>query len=292
MACKKFAKNVQGLDKGFLDVCQARIYVQRIFYLSTGDFPCPTKNLIDENVFSGSLLAMVPNVLFTRVSSNAKTGPIPVSMSVKSTCPDVCPLKQKGCYASGGPINLHWLRLSNGVNKGISWEAFCDEISRLPMGQLWRHNQAGDLPGENNTIDSVAMGQLVKANRNRKGFTYTHKPILKGQCDSETLKANRKAIKAANKAGFTVNLSANTLTHADELADSNVGPVVTLLPATQTENTVTPKGRKVVVCPATQREFVSCQTCKLCSVANRSCIVGFPAHGVSVKAANVIASQS
>ncbi len=235
---------------------------------------------------------MVQNVLFTRVSSNAKTGPIPVSMSVKDTCPDVCPLKQKGCYAKGGPINLHWQRLSLGLNaNALSWEAFCEQVTTIPRGQLWRHNQAGDLPGVGNAIDATLMSALVKANTHRRGFTYTHKPVLKGQCDNATLATNRKAIADANAKGFTVNLSANNLTHADELADTELGPVVTLLPATQTENTVTPKGRKVVVCPATQREFVSCATCKLCSVGNRSCIVGFPAHGVSTKAADVVAKS-
>ena len=56
------------------------------------------------------------------------------------------------------------------------------------------------------------------------------------------------------------------------------GPVVVVLPSNQTENTVTPKGRKVVVCPATQRDNVSCATCQLCQ-RQRSTIVGFPAHG-------------
>jgi len=54
--------------------------------------------------------------------------------------------------------------------------------------------------------------------------------------------------------------------------------VVVVLPSTQNQNTVTPKGRRVVVCPATQREDVSCATCQLCQ-RQRDVIVGFPAHG-------------
>lgn len=230
-------------------------------------------------------------ILFTRVSGNSKTGPIPVSMSRKDTCPDTCPLKHGGCYASGGPINLHWLRLTAG-KVGIAWQAFLVEISRLPMGQLWRHNQAGDLQGENNAIDGQRLEELTKANKGRKGFTYTHKPTLKGQAPQKTIASNRNAIAKANKGGFTVNLSADTLAEADELHALGIAPVVTLLPATQTENTVTPQGRKVIVCPATQREFVTCQTCKLCQRADRSVIVGFPAHGVSTKKADAIAKMS
>jgi len=33
------------------------------------------------------------NYLFTIRSKNPKTGPIPVTMSDRSTCPDCCPLK-------------------------------------------------------------------------------------------------------------------------------------------------------------------------------------------------------
>lgn len=228
-------------------------------------------------------------VLFTRVSANKKTGPIPVSMTTKESCPDSCPLKAGGCYASGGPVNLHWLRVTKGV-VGVSWGEFVKLVQRLPLGTLWRHNQAGDLPGMNEELDAKALGELVKASKGKRGFTYTHKPVLDGQGMVNAMQANREAIAHANANGFTVNLSANSLTHADELASLGIAPVVTLLPSTQTRNTVTPNGRKVVICPATQREQVNCLTCKLCANASRSVIVGFPAHGVSTKKADAVAN--
>lgn len=232
---------------------------------------------------------MTSRVLFTHVSMNQKTGPIPVSMSVKATCPDVCPLKHGGCYAKGGPINLHWTRLSEGKNEGITWAEFMQRIRALPRGQLWRHNQAGDLPGMNNSVDANQLAQLVAANHDRKGFTYTHKPTLKGQAHASTVKANANAISHANKGGFTVNLSADTKAEADELYSQAIGPVVVLLGANENANTETPMGRKIVVCPATQRDDVSCSTCGLCQRVDRTCIVGFPAHGVSTKKADAIA---
>jgi hypothetical protein len=51
-----------------------------------------------------------------------------------------------------------------------------------------------------------------------------------------------------------------------------------VLPSNATDNTRTPAGRRVVVCPATQRDDVSCDTCQLCA-RQRDAIVGFPAHG-------------
>lgn len=222
-------------------------------------------------------------VHLTLVSRNVKTGPIPVSTTTAETCPDNCPFKAKGCYAKGGPLAIHWRKVTEG-KAGMEWDSFCESIAKLPKGQLWRMNQAGDLPGENDTLDTIALGQLVQANRGKRGFTYTHKPL-----DTHN---ERLAIKRANEQGFTINLSANNPTHADSLYDLGIGPVVTVLPESQVENSVTPAGRKIVVCPATIRDNVSCATCGLCQKVNRDCIVGFPAHGNGRKAASAIASDT
>jgi hypothetical protein len=171
------------------------------------------------------------------------------------------------CYAASGPLALHWSAVSAGT-RGTSWGQFTQAIAALPDNQLWRHNQAGDLPQVNGTVDAVKLGQLVAANQGKRGFTYSH------HRDAASL----AWIRHANAWGFTVNLSANDLRDADALADTGAGPVVVVLPSTQTENTTTPAGRKVVVCPATQRDDVSCATCQLCQ-RQRGTIVGFPAHG-------------
>ena len=207
-------------------------------------------------------------------SANVKTGPIPVSTTAKESCPADCAMRA-GCYAASGPLALHWAAVSAGT-RGTSWGEFTQAIAALPEGQLWRHNQAGDLPQTGGTIDAVKLGQLVHANIGRRGFTYTH------HRDTQSL----AWVKHANAWGFTVNLSANDLQDADVLADTGAGPVVVVLPSTQTENTTTPAGRKVVVCPATQRDDVSCATCQLCQ-RQRSTIVGFPAHGTKKRVIDI-----
>jgi hypothetical protein len=159
--------------------------------------------------------------------------------------------------------------------------------SRLPAGTLWRHNQAGDLPGKGDRIDRRALHALVKANRGRRGFTYTHKPI-----DGRHSTANTVAIAAANEAGFTINLSADNLAEADTLADAGIGPVVVVLPAEVhgNINVKTPAGRRVTVCPATYRDDVACIDCQLCQRQQRKTIVGFPAHGTAKRKASPIAA--
>jgi hypothetical protein len=106
--------------------------------------------------------------------------------------------------------------------------------------------------------------------------------------------ANKHAVREANRAGFTINLSADNLSEADQLANLEAGPVVVVLPESVQGNVKdikTPKGRSVVVCPATYRDDVSCASCQLCQRQERSVIVGFPAHGASKRKASLIASR-
>lgn len=223
---------------------------------------------------------MIYQIAFTRVSRNAKTGPIPVTTTSAETCPDACPLKKNGCYADNGPLGLFWRKVTE-RKAGMAWQAALDEISKLPKGTLWRHNQSGDLPGDGDAINFTALDQLVGANKGKRGFTYTHKP-MHGM-------AEQLAIQAANKAGFTVNLSANNLAHADQLAALQIAPVVVILPADQKTATKTPNGRAVAICPATISDDIDCARCGLCAVANRKAIIGFPAHGTSKRKAEQIA---
>jgi len=246
-------------------------------------------------------------VHLTRISSNSKTGPIPVSTTEATTCPDSCPLKYKRdamhqiirdakgkpkqgpCYAKNGPTEVHWRAVTQ-KQRGGTWSQFCELIKSLPRGQIWRHNQAGDLPGANEHVDAIALGQLVLANKGRKGYTYTHK---------YNTSDNLHAIKFANDNGFTINLSANSLEHADQLSALNVAPVAVLLPSTVdgnvTKTLTTPQGRKVIVCPSSYRDNTTCLTCGLCAVAKvGNCyraIIGLPAHGTQHKLVTQIATS-
>lgn len=221
------------------------------------------------------------HIAFTRISRNAKTGPIPVTTTSEETCPDSCPLKSHGCYAESGPIALFWRKVTE-RKAGMAWQQAMAEIRKLPKGTLWRHNQAGDLPGAGDTIDKGAMMELIAANRGRRGFTYTHKPALPGS-------ENAYLVAKANLAGFAVNLSADNLAEADQLANLDIAPVVCVLPSDQVTAIKTPAGRHVAICPATISDNVNCASCGLCAMIDRKAIIGFPAHGTSKRKATQIA---
>ncbi len=224
---------------------------------------------------------MTYQVHLTPKSKNVKTGKIPVSTTSADTCPDDCPFKGNGCYAYGYPLKGHWDKVTD-RQRGVTWPIFVGMIRDLLPDTLWRHNQAGDLPGQNNKLDATACFQLADANTGKRGFTYCHYDVLYSS-------HNRNVIEQMNKMGFVVNLSGNSLDHADKLADLDIAPVTTVLPSDQMTNTVTPAGRKVVVCPAVIRDDVSCETCQLCA-RQRDFIVGFPAHGTSKKKADAVAN--
>ena len=204
---------------------------------------------------------------FVLQSKNRKTGPIPVTMTDMRSCPSTCPHRDRGCYAGYGKNAHHWREVGR---RGVSWEELCEHVAALPPGTLWRHNEAGDLPGVGQRVDVSALRRLVTANRGRRGFTFTHKPL---RTRSEVL-----AVRRANARGFTVNLSADSLAAADALTARRIGPVAVILPAAAPVKLRTPGGLPVITCLAETRGL-TCASCGLCAVATRKSIVGFRAHG-------------
>jgi hypothetical protein len=232
---------------------------------------------------------------FVLASSNKKTGPIPVTMTEQKSCPNACPFKSdKTCYPYFSPLGFQWEALNNNgfydLNSKhkcvfpISWDELCNDISKLPKGQLWRHNAAGDLPGINDVIDLEKLQQLINANNKSRarGFTYTHKPV--GYSGQKLV--NATAIYAANKSGFRINLSANSLCEVDYLSEMNIAPVVVVIPSDSGNKLKTPKGRLVIACPAENKDNnIQCSRCGLCA-KDRKVVVAFHAHGTKVKAVN------
>ena len=217
---------------------------------------------------------------FVKKSANRKTGAIPVTYSERKTCPDTCPHKDADCYAEDYYTRMAWDKVPQ---RGGDINALCDSVSALPDGQLWRHNVAGDLPGDNRKIDTKALTAIIRANKGKRGFTFTHKPMSSAK--------NRALVQTANNGGFTVNLSADDVGHADKLASLDIAPVVAIVPIDTADKFTTPNGRAGIVCPAQSRDDVTCLDCKLCSVASRRVIIGFRAHGTKAKQTDALARK-
>ena len=77
---------------------------------------------------------------------------------------------------------------------------------------------------------------------------------------------------------ITTSPRSTSIDEADELADLAIAPVTIVLPAHQTTNSTTPKGRTVVICPAIANANMTCARCGICAT-QRKAIIAFPAHG-------------
>jgi hypothetical protein len=90
---------------------------------------------------------------------------------------------------------------------------------------------------------------------------------------------NVRAIQQANQNGFTVNLSADSISEADQLTALDIGPVVVVVSEDRKHSFRTPAGNKVVICPNVKNPKLTCEKCGFCQKADRRNIIAFPVHG-------------
>lgn len=204
---------------------------------------------------------------------NAKTGPLATTTSPKSTCPKTCPwMGNGGCYAAFGPIRFHWEKVSAG-ERGTDFETHLLELKALPRQQFVRLNQAGDLPGNGFKLNKEMTRQILEAASWRRiAWVHTH------YNDYES----RRWFCTLGTGYATVNISCDSPAHADRLWGKGL-PLTCIVPE-NVKVQKTPKGRRIVLCPAQSIPGVTCFNCgnghPLCWRKDRSYIIGFYPHGV------------
>lgn len=210
-------------------------------------------------------------------SKNKKLGPIATTTASRDHCPSTCPLKKAGCYASSGPMAIHWAKVTDG-KRGTDARQHAKDLAAIPSGVMVRLHQAGDFA---TTAHVTAFAAALKG-RAAAAWTYTH----------HRTKAFIDAFRMSNDVGLTVNLSANSLSEADTLMGSG-SPVVAIVSRDAEATGVTPGGARYVVCPEQQGKVSSCADCgagrPLCARADRPYVIAFRAHGTQVRAAERIA---
>ena len=147
--------------------------------------------------------------------------------------------------------------------------------AKLAPGSLLRHNQAGDLPHENGVINWPIVGYLktIFQAAQLRAFTYTH--------HAQT-EYNLMVVSDCNAAGFTVNLSCDSVVQAARRHLEGF-PSVCVVPADDARRSWEVAGVKFQTCPAQLKDGVTCATCQLCTKADRSCVVAFRAHGSAAR---------
>jgi hypothetical protein len=212
----------------------------------------------------------------TAKSGNTKTGPMAVSTSAKSTCSPTCPFLNNGCYATSGPLNLHWLKVSSG-ERGTNFPSFLSKLRELPEGSAFRHNQAGDLPHNNGRISETFIRKMTVSVKHLRAYTYTHHSLEVGE--------NLSLIRKANRNGFTINVSCESEAQVDDAIAHNL-PAVMVAKSTESRTTWhTEGGNVVIVCPAQRSDTVTCSDCMLCHKRGKKVAIAFLAHGTSKRKA-------
>ena len=231
-------------------------------------------------------------------------------VSIRSTCPDTCPMKDAGCYAQQG-FTAHALRLLDAQaaelrpRDVIAAEALAirrlfvakttgrhspENTGRVPQdgyrgrGRDLRLHMAGDVPRD--SID-LAVNQLAQAAhdwRARGGgdvWTYTHQwaHVARAWWGPIKVLASCETPRQVREARARQYAAALLVTHFPNgpraFRVANVPGVV-------------------VPCPAQTKESVTCATCRLCmaDLVKLNVTIGFAPHGsraakVMAKAHNV-----
>lgn len=114
-------------------------------------------------------------------SENSKTGPIAVVTSSETTCWIDCPMKD-ACYGRYGRLGMHFARVTAGQSKNrYNFRALCSKLNKLPVGNLLRYADAGDLPGYrayDQYINKYSLVVLSEAVDHLHAWCFSHKPIL------------------------------------------------------------------------------------------------------------------
>ena len=213
---------------------------------------------------------------FVKKSGNKKTGFMPVTYNSRLSCPDSCIFKKDnsgGCYAETGYYTrLNWDKVTRG-ERGGTFKELLNNIKALKPDTIWRACVAGDIPSNTKgEISRTYIKGITEANQGLKGYTYTHNRLDIGE--------NISLLKTANKQGFTVNISTESETAADNAVLNSLPAVIVVKSTEKRRSWFTENKNKILVCPAQdETKNVNCIDCQLCQHRPKNLIIAFLAHG-------------
>lgn len=202
---------------------------------------------------------------------NRKTGPIPTTDRPMSTCPRSCPFLPSG--AIGGCYGTGRLFASAAKYSG-TWTVkdAIDHVNNYAVrsARYLRDRVVGDVVGDDGQVDRdyIAAISAVGRGTDLTVFGYTHMWKQFTPDDVAFIQGE----------GYVMN--ASTETEDDVLRALELGlPVVIVNDELEDGDLLV--GRRIVTCPAEEREDVKCASCGLCAKPDRQVIVRFHPHGTA-----------
>jgi hypothetical protein len=215
---------------------------------------------------------MANGALYVSSSQNHKIGAADATyLAIRPTCPSSCALRERGCYAQDGKVELTVRRLETEaaggkVDPDVAEVEAIDAATPHPNRPLRLH-----VSGDVTTIDRArALGAAIARWLRRGGpvaWTYTH------------------AWKAIPRKAFS---PISVLASVDRVEDlplarkRGYAPAI-VVPEHWGKRAFEKNGIKWIPCPAQTLETVTCTSCKLCFDADalfaRKVGIAFEAHG-------------
>lgn len=214
---------------------------------------------------------MFEHMHIVAVSSNSKTGPIPVTYrDMDATCPRDCPFFANGCYGDG-----RIKALARKFSSTVTLDHANSVLSRrLKSARYLRDRVVGDLVDASGKFDMGYVLAIAKlsAKHGLKVFGYTH----------AWRKLTKAQVKRISASGYVMNASCETVADVRQAISLGMPAVITngkILEGAMIDD------MRVITCPAQSRDNVTCATCGLCAKTDRKVIVRFMPHGPSRKRA-------
>lgn len=205
-------------------------------------------------------------------SADRKTGKVSATYAPFASCPTTCPLQANGCYAGNGKVAIVMRRLGeeaaarNATPREIA-EAEAAAIRGLTGKRALRLHVGGDCADEETASIVATAAEEYSAKHGAKVWGYTH--AWAGVARTAWRNVSMLA-------------SVHTVTAAKLALKRGYTPAIVIKEHASKAYTV--DGLKVIPCPATIRDDITCEKCKLCWTS-RNAAVGFPAHGAQTRKA-------
>ena len=220
---------------------------------------------------------MFMSVTLVLKSQNSKVGQVSATYaSIDATCPKTCALKNAGCYAQLGMVNIHTVRLNRqAVNE--TPETVAREEARLITNAAFEGKDVLPLrihvAGDCRTNRAAKMVGTAASNWSQPVWSYTHawRTVKRENWKTVSILASVEKPEDVTKAfdrGYAVALVVDKHPEDGKSFQHESGEF------------------KVIPCPSQTRD-VQCTDCKLCwkdqfLLENKS-VISFAAHGVAKK---------
>jgi len=203
-------------------------------------------------------------------SENKKIGNVAATyLPIKQTCPNTCPLKDKGCYAQGGNVNFQVKRLEK-MNEGLySYDIVRKEAREISAfgpkanGKALRLHVSGDVRSPK---AAYLLGVAAKK-WDGKVYSYTH--------------SWRNIPRSVWGESISILASCESIEDAKQALERGYAPSI-VVDTHKTDKAYFQDGIKVIPCPSQTRD-VTCEQCKLCMKDNvlkeQNAAIAFAVHG-------------